>query len=200
MGLEAAPTFGSSTGHTATRAVIAGGAAAATGAVAAVVRPLFGPLTGSFHPEAVAAVFGILPAIGLVLVLTRRHVRWTKQVSAVLFEFLAVPAAFVAGWSLMEGRLWPDLVGVMFVYWSASTLCAFALLAVLQRWRPPRRDGFCPGCDYCLNGVVGPTCPECGRPLDDSELGIGGAAVVSLESSDRACFSPTGPYRESERP
>jgi hypothetical protein len=46
--------------------------------------------------------------------------------------------------------------------WLVSAMAGLVTVRVVRgRWRAPR-PGHCPRCDYDLNGLQTPTCPECG--------------------------------------
>jgi len=129
-------------------------------------------ITGPVHYEAILALFVLMPAILLVLVWSVRRTPW-KRVSgwlalAVLFTCLA----FVAGWSLVERRLWDDVIFVMAAYGAIAAAACWGLLLAIQRLRRPLHGPYCPGCSYCLVGLTADRCPECGRAFTLEELGI----------------------------
>ena len=77
--------------------------------------------------------------------------------------------SIIAGDGLIDGRFDPSHwvgIGVVIVATSIAVITLFFVLPALSRIFVPRRSKpSCPFCDYTLDGLVEPRCPECGGAL-----------------------------------
>jgi hypothetical protein len=140
------------------------------GIISRMVRPLF---DYSIHWEALASII-VLAAIVAVLAVANRQLKPGRGLAMLEAETLLLWAGFAGGWSILEGRLWDDLLVVCALWCGGCGIGGAALLAVARRVWPakqwPTRN--CPECGYLLVGLSEKRCPECGRPFTLEELGV----------------------------
>src|SRR5262245_47313453 len=74
---------------------------------------------GPIHPEALAAL-AATAAICLAAVFRLRGLRPIPAAVGLTIAVFATWSAFVVGWSLIEGRLWDNLLQVSFWSWLVS--------------------------------------------------------------------------------
>lgn len=140
-------------------------------------RPQLGQTTIS--PELFA-----LPGIAAILiVLTRRHVRWYQALLWMGLELAGFICFFEATLDEMNhvffnGYLREEtidqILGAGFICFG----CVVILLLMLRLRQQKRILGpYCPQCGYCLIGLPTRRCAECGRPFTLEELGIDAAAL-----------------------
>ena len=152
------------------RALKAFGFGNVTGAASRILRPHF---VGSIHWDAVAA-FALLALAVLLIVWLHRNDRSRLDGHVSLqVSVCALWLGFVALWSIVHGRVWPEMAAVSSGWWLASAGTAGILLLCLQAFLRARRTGAepaCPACGYILIGLTSRRCPECGRPFTEAEL------------------------------
>jgi hypothetical protein len=126
----------------------------------------------------------VLPVIATILiVLTRRRIRWHQALLWMALELAGFICFFVAVLDhlghFLHGRfLWPELTEQILTTGAISFVLGAILLLMLQL-RPQTRilGPYCPQCGYCLIGLPTHRCAECGRPFTLEELGIDEAAL-----------------------
>ncbi len=150
------------------RLVLALAFSALIGSGARIVRPMF----RGVHLEMIVSLFVILPCVCLLLTLSQRRVPWRQAMLWLVLEVTGAVAGFTAGWSVVHGSLWDDLVGVMAAFLAIAVVASALLLIGWQHYRPPRSGPYCPACEYCLIGAPEDRCPECGRGFTLVELGV----------------------------
>lgn len=88
-------------------------------------------------------------------------------------------SAFGIGGAPTRWRYWHHLFsgggsfsGAALVLVGATIVSGMAVGARLAAWRDRRsaRASECPGCGYCLAGLIAPRCPECGVSIDHAML------------------------------
>ena len=177
---------------------IAAGAVAHTGTglllgtAARLARPWCD--THGLHWEALGSLVVLCGASAAAVLRHRRHPT-RRALPSLLVEAVGLWGGFTTGWSLVEGRIWEDLVGVMAAWGAGSAIVAGLMLLAVHRWRKPvlYLGPYCPACDDHLIGLRDRRCPECGRAFTLEELGITQADLAPSAEHGASGSSAAGP-------
>ncbi|MAY75906.1 MAG: hypothetical protein CMJ31_14535 [Phycisphaerae bacterium] len=107
-----------------------------------------------------------------------------RQVIITVFRMIAVApvllmlfiTAMIVGqslqWGGMDKEAWIGVGVVNGLGLTAFSILFFFLPAIAGVFLPRRRTPSCPFCDYQLEGLAEPRCPECGNPLTPEFMGL----------------------------
>jgi hypothetical protein len=157
-------------------------------AVGALLGLLFAwsgyPQRQQFGRTSISPELFALPGIAAILiVLTRRHVRWYQALLWMglelagficFFEVVLDEMSHIFHGTYLREQTMDQILG-------AGPICfgCGVILLLLMRLRLQKRipGPYCPQCGYCLIGLPTRRCTECGRPFTLEELGIDAAAL-----------------------
>jgi hypothetical protein len=125
-----------------------------------------------------------LSLISVIMLFTRRRIQWHRAILWLLLEVVGCVCFFAATMDAIwrhfgtYGLGEPDLWQGALIFGVGCFLGGVILLRFLQLKPAEMKPGaYCRGCGYCLIGVPGRVCPECGRGFTIEELGVGEEAL-----------------------
>ncbi len=105
------------------------------GLISRTVRPY---ISGPVHYEMLVAL-GLLIGLALAAIYRFRALQYIRGLMFLNLALFALWAAFATGWSLIDRRLWDDLIGMAAALWLGSAVIGSILLKVLQVYKQHQR-------------------------------------------------------------
>ena len=112
------------------RIFVAGTLSLIVGMASRLMKPL---VSGPVHFEALAAIL-LNVFFSLVLFGVVRRFPFIRALVALQIGLFVIWFAYLAGWSIMNGGLWDDVVGISAAMWIVSAFVGLGLLFVQKRW------------------------------------------------------------------